>query len=259
MRNLLLILGYLIADSTLTDPCVNHTVLDQPWRSTDCGETDCIGNTQCDGNLVQGWYRFKSSGGWKIPETAVPEYHCSTRAPGWLNGTHPTVGQGVVTGTVCFTWFATPCYYTREITIKNCTSYSVYQLKPTHCDAVYCTDTETSPTQGPEEQSTRESTERPATIPAGSEDSDTETSPTQGPEEQSTRESTERPSTIPAVSEDSDPKERCIHVQLTSSTKLDGETKKKIVADQMNKMLNEQCPNEKFNFKAEDVESSDEN
>uniref|UniRef100_UPI00398E7F10 uncharacterized protein n=1 Tax=Pristiophorus japonicus TaxID=55135 RepID=UPI00398E7F10 len=148
-----------VADSVLTDPCVDHTILDQPWRSTDCGETGCIANTQCDQDLDHGWYRFKSSGGWKIPETAVPDYHCSTRAPGWLKGTHPTVGQGEVTGTVCFTWFGSPCYYTREIKIKNCTSYSVYKLNPTHCYAAYCTVPETTSTQGPKKQSTVESTD----------------------------------------------------------------------------------------------------
>uniref|UniRef100_UPI00398F6FFC uncharacterized protein n=1 Tax=Pristiophorus japonicus TaxID=55135 RepID=UPI00398F6FFC len=314
-----------LADSALTDPCENHTVLDQPWRSTDCGGTECIGNYRCDQDLVQGWYRFKSSGGKKIPETVVPEYHCSTLGSGWLNGTHPTVGQGEVTRTVCFSWDGDNCYLTREIKIKNCTSYSVYQLKPTNptgCD-VYCTDPETSPTQGPkdqstrettdrpstipvgstasdpetsptqgpeeqstrettdhpstipegsstsdpetsptqgpEDQSTRETTDRPSTIPAGSTASDTETSPTQGPEDQSTRETTDRPSIIPEGSSTSDPKERWINVQLTSTTKLHPDTTKKIIAERINQMIKEQCPNEEFRFKLEDVECSDGN
>uniref|UniRef100_UPI00398EDDFC uncharacterized protein F26C11.3-like isoform X2 n=1 Tax=Pristiophorus japonicus TaxID=55135 RepID=UPI00398EDDFC len=201
MRTLLLILVYLIADTALTDPCVDHTVLDQSWRSMNCNATECTGNLQCDAYLVQGWYRFNSSGGWKIPETEVPSYHCSANAPGWLNGIHPTVGQGEVTRTVCFNYYGNPCQWTRDIKIKNCTNYSVYELKPTDsCYLVYCTDPETSPTQGLEEQSTRETTDHSSTIPESSSTSDHETSPTQGLEEQSTRETTDCPSTIPAGS-----------------------------------------------------------
>ncbi|XP_067834704.1 uncharacterized protein [Heptranchias perlo] len=205
MRTLLLILGYLTTDSALTDPCEDHTVLDQSWRSSDCVETQCTGQLEGDDKLVQGWYRFKSSGGWKIPETAVPFRHCSTDGPGWLNGSHPTVGQGAVTRTVCFTNYGNNCRWIHEAKIKNCTSYFVYELGPTGGHSAYCTDPETSTSQGPEEQTTLESAESPSSIPAGSADSDPETSTSQGPEEQTTRESAESPSSIPAGSPDSDP------------------------------------------------------
>ncbi|XP_059815518.1 pancreatic secretory granule membrane major glycoprotein GP2-like [Hypanus sabinus] len=76
-----------VTDSALGDPCVTHTVLDQPWRSTNCSNTECTGGQWMDdGNLAVGWYRFNSSGGWKIPETVVPQDHCSGQIPGWLNG-----------------------------------------------------------------------------------------------------------------------------------------------------------------------------
>ncbi|XP_072893546.1 uncharacterized protein [Hemitrygon akajei] len=75
-----------VIDSALGDPCVTHTVLDQPWRSTDCYHTVCTGGQWMDdGNLEVGWYRFNSSGGWKIPETVVPQGRCSGENPGWLN------------------------------------------------------------------------------------------------------------------------------------------------------------------------------
>ena len=31
-----------------------------------------------------------SPAGSKIPETVVGEFHCNTKAAGWLNGAHPT-------------------------------------------------------------------------------------------------------------------------------------------------------------------------
>ncbi|XP_072894676.1 uncharacterized protein [Hemitrygon akajei] len=44
--------------STLGDPCVNHTILDQPWRSTDCSLEECS-NYMNDEIRTEGWYRFK--------------------------------------------------------------------------------------------------------------------------------------------------------------------------------------------------------
>ncbi|XP_032906756.1 uromodulin-like [Amblyraja radiata] len=130
-------------DSALGDPCLTHTVLDQPWRSTDCSNTECSrGTWMDDGNLAVGWYRFNSSGGWKIPETVLPGYHCSGLYPGWLTGPHPSVGDGEVTRTVCFTSHSNICYMNREIRVKNCTGYFVYQLWPSayyHAYALYCT------------------------------------------------------------------------------------------------------------------------
>ncbi|XP_059816880.1 pancreatic secretory granule membrane major glycoprotein GP2-like [Hypanus sabinus] len=93
-----------------------------------------------DKNLAVRWYRFNSSGGWKIPETVVPQYRCSGKKPGWLNGPHPNVGEGEVTRTVCFSKDEKPCEKNQEIRVKNCSGYFVYRLWPTPGnDAVYCT------------------------------------------------------------------------------------------------------------------------
>ncbi|XP_062892785.1 uncharacterized protein LOC134339928 [Mobula hypostoma] len=142
LRVVLLILGFLVTDSTLGDPCVTHTVLDQPWRSTDCSNTECTGGQwMSDVNLEVGWYRFNSSGGWKIPETVVLQYRCSGYYPGWLNGPHPNVGEGEVTRTICFTGTRYTCYWRREIKVKNCSGYFVYWLwNAPSSNAMYCTD-----------------------------------------------------------------------------------------------------------------------
>ncbi|XP_055522313.1 pancreatic secretory granule membrane major glycoprotein GP2-like [Leucoraja erinacea] len=104
------------ADSIHSDPCVNHTVLDQPWRSTDCSDTQSTnGEMKSDKNLAKGWYRFYSFGGWRIPETTVPANHCSGKNAGWLNGSHPSVNEGEVTRTVCFKEAANPANETARI------------------------------------------------------------------------------------------------------------------------------------------------
>ncbi|XP_038640743.1 pancreatic secretory granule membrane major glycoprotein GP2-like isoform X2 [Scyliorhinus canicula] len=140
MKTLLLILGCLNCCHLLSaDPCVNHTVLNQPWRSTKCANTDCS-SLKCDKNLTTGWYRFNGSGESTIPDKLVPVRSCSTDAPGWLNGIHPIPDDGEVTRTVCFHWSGYPCRWSVEIKIKQCSNYFVYYLvKTPYCSLAYCT------------------------------------------------------------------------------------------------------------------------
>ena len=57
----------------------------------------------CDNWLSEGWYRFEGAAGTKMPTTSVDDYHCNTVFSGWLNGAEPTVRDGEVFRTVCFT------------------------------------------------------------------------------------------------------------------------------------------------------------
>ncbi|XP_072346455.1 uromodulin-like [Scyliorhinus torazame] len=171
MKTLLLILGYLTcchsaAVSISVDPCVNHKVLDQPWRSVKCLNQKCSADLQCDNGLVAGWSRFNSPGGSIIPETVVAINHCSTNAPGWLNGSHPTPGDGEVTRRVCFHWSGNPCHWTQEIKIKRCSDYFVYYLStaPT-CNLAYCTAEAVVPTLPPTPQTTRAHIASSMTVP----------------------------------------------------------------------------------------------
>ncbi|XP_072894523.1 uncharacterized protein [Hemitrygon akajei] len=168
-------------ESTLGDPCVNHTVLDQPWRSTDCSSEECS-KYMNDETRTEGWYRFKSSGGWRIPETVIPPYKCSGKSPGWLNGSHPSVGEGEVNSTVCFSWEQSNCVVKRTIKIKNCGTFFVYWLKPTHCCyKVYCTDPTTVPTPQPKGTTTEPSDDL-STITDPDTSADPTSVPTQQPE-----------------------------------------------------------------------------
>ncbi|XP_041038352.1 uromodulin-like [Carcharodon carcharias] len=248
MWTLLLILGFLITDSGLTDPCVDHTILDQVWRSVNCIWPVCSWQWKCDANLQEGWYRFKSSGGWKIPDSVVPELHCSTYSPGWLQGSHPTLGQGVVTRTVCFTSLWNPCNWTREIKVKNCSRYFVYELKPAPgCSAAYCTDPGTAPTPKSEEDSTRESTAQPSSTPAALEITDQATKPSPESDEHSARKST--------LSESTSPKEetnyKMIRVKVTSVRGLNEERARDIIMDRFQK---DQCL---IGLKREDIQCTE--
>lgn len=101
-------------------------------------------NVKCDGGesehiVSPAWYRMTGDSGNQIPENCVPVKRCGTSAPGWLNGTHPTVEEGVLTQTICYHWSGKCCNWKNTINIRNCSDYYVYQLaEPPACPLRYC-------------------------------------------------------------------------------------------------------------------------
>ena len=97
------------------------------------------GSELCDKQLSEGWYRFSGAAGTKMPTTRVPAYRCGADWSGWLDGSHPTVEDGEVQRTVCFSDRSTGCQYIKEISVKNCGSHFIYKLqKPATCNSRYC-------------------------------------------------------------------------------------------------------------------------
>ena len=116
------------------DGCINYTVLSEADRAQ--GNAQPPHNRGDDG-LVTGWYRFQGAAGDRMPDKCVLMYRCGTNCPGWLNGAHPTVAEGVVTRTVCYN-FGFGCDESSIIKVKNCSSYYVYKLQRTHYRSRYC-------------------------------------------------------------------------------------------------------------------------
>ena len=93
----------------------------------------------CDKGIEPGWFRFEGDAGKMMPTSCPPTHRCGTSAPGWLNGEHPTVADGQVTGTVCFHWTSRCCHWSTDIKVRNCGSYYVYYLSGTpRCHLRYC-------------------------------------------------------------------------------------------------------------------------
>ena len=119
------------------DVCQFHSVLEDYDR--DINYQTPLGDEKCDDNLNSGWYRFLNISGITMPTTCPPRHRCGTRFPGWLSGDHPTVEDGEVSRTVCFT--SRPygcCYYSRRIIVRNCTSFYVYLLVRTRYNYRFC-------------------------------------------------------------------------------------------------------------------------
>lgn len=75
-----------------------------------------------------------------MPTNHVPTFRCGTAFPGWLDGTHPTVKDGEVPTTVCFSDKTKPrCKGHKKILVKNCGSYFICKLgDPPKCAMRYC-------------------------------------------------------------------------------------------------------------------------
>ena len=126
------------------DGCNNYTVLSEADRAQ--GQI-VISNYRCDRDeLVPGWYRFQGATGNQMADKCVPTNYCGTQHPGWLNGTHPTVAEGVVTRKVCYHYWdynrygsTNCCYWSNNIRVRNCGAFFVYELqKPPGCNLRYC-------------------------------------------------------------------------------------------------------------------------
>ncbi|XP_041431830.1 uromodulin isoform X2 [Xenopus laevis] len=121
-----------------SDPCGNHTVLNEPWRSTANAQ---YVDVKCDYDKV-GWYRFIGNGGIRMPESCVPMLRCNTHAPMWLDGSHPIPTDGIVSRQACAHWSGDCCLWSSTVQIKACPGgYHVYKLNRTQgCSLSYCTD-----------------------------------------------------------------------------------------------------------------------
>ena len=98
-----------------------------------------IGKVFCDKQILYGWYRFVGAAGTKMPTTRVPAYRCGTHFSGWLDGAHPSVEDGEVSRTICFSDRVHGCKDTIQISVKNCGSYFIYKLyRPPGCPSRYC-------------------------------------------------------------------------------------------------------------------------
>ena len=75
-----------------------------------------------------------------MAETCVDSFmsFCSTDAPGWLSGGHPTVAEGAVRRKVCFAYLFGCCSYPKYISVRNCGAFFVYKLEPPRCNLRYC-------------------------------------------------------------------------------------------------------------------------
>ena len=95
---------------------------------------------RCDRlDLAPGWYRFEGAAGDRMPDECVPMEHCGTYAPGWIQGNHPNVDEGVVIRKVCYHMYYNCCHFQNDIRVRNCSTYFVYELQTTpDCPLRYC-------------------------------------------------------------------------------------------------------------------------
>ena len=119
------------------DPCFHYKNLSEANRKISYDTP--FGSELCDYQLPEGWYRFVGAAGTKMPTTRVPAYRCGTDWSGWLISAHPTVEDGEVQRTVCFSDRSIGCKYSNDIIVKNCGSCFIYKLfHPPGCESRYC-------------------------------------------------------------------------------------------------------------------------
>ena len=132
---------------TLPSQCKkgHHRVLHDTWRKVSSKVRNFGFHRdikQPERNFQPGWQTFAHSIGGQMPQTCPSTFHCGTRAPGWLNGTHPTALGETSKETVCFHWDNNCCKWQTTVEITNCGGVYVYNLPniPCDCSLAYCSD-----------------------------------------------------------------------------------------------------------------------
>ena len=121
----------------VVDPCYQYKNLSDAKRKVSYKTPP--DSALCDRPFSEGWYRFVGAAGTKMPTTRVPAYRCGTDWSGWLDGAHPTVEDGEILRTVCFSDRSTGCKFSTHISVKICGSYFIYKLRPVIiCGSRYC-------------------------------------------------------------------------------------------------------------------------
>ncbi|KAJ7408814.1 hypothetical protein BTVI_58430 [Pitangus sulphuratus] len=126
--------------SMALDPCSAYISLNEPWRNTDHHINGSHGQPTCDSQIDGEWYRFTGMAGDAMPTFCIPENHCGTHAPIWMNGSHPRERDGVVARQACASFNGNCCLWNATIDVKACPGgYYVYRLaKPSVCFHAYC-------------------------------------------------------------------------------------------------------------------------
>ncbi|XP_068711539.1 uncharacterized protein [Montipora foliosa] len=125
-------------NDTVSNECSNYRILNESNRAM-THVNSSIGNL-CDSSF-SGWYRFSGEAGTQMADSCRKMYHCNSDSPGWLNGTHPTVAEGIVQRKVCFLQHSNGtdcCYFSKNISVRNCGAFYVYRLDPPRCYSRYC-------------------------------------------------------------------------------------------------------------------------
>ena len=139
LERLILIISVLLQLSFhfAADPCYDYKHLSEVNREISYNTP--FGSELCDYQLSEGWYPSVGAAGKKMLTTRVPAFRCGTKWSGWLNGAHPTVENGEVQRTVCFSDYSTGCKYSNDIIVKKNGSCLIYKLfHPPGCESHFC-------------------------------------------------------------------------------------------------------------------------
>ncbi|RDD43574.1 Neurogenic locus notch-like protein 1, partial [Trichoplax sp. H2] len=110
------------------DPCSTYQTMKDSTRLLT--NTNLIPMRCDENNIESSWYRLTSYVGvsFMLPTHCPTALRCQTSSPGWINGSHPRVEDGIVNRTVCFNWNNNCCFKTHDIMVKNCKGYHIYYL-----------------------------------------------------------------------------------------------------------------------------------
>ena len=81
----------------------------------------------------------------RMPIKCPAKRRCSTHAPGWLQGGHPTVAQGTVSRKVCYHWSRGCCQWSNNIRSGIVGLFMSMNWRGPACSLRYCSEFKSLP------------------------------------------------------------------------------------------------------------------
>ena len=108
--------------------CAKPKGVDDPSRSVGNSAIKQQSNQTMESLQPDEWYEFYGTGGTQIATSCVIENRCGSQMPGWLNGDHPNVEDGVVARQLCFSYNGDCCYHSVDINVRQCFGNYIYKI-----------------------------------------------------------------------------------------------------------------------------------
>lgn len=160
--NMLILFCYIILIIIICcSKVIRHSLLNMPsgsrfnslssFRSSECQNYQSLSSANrkityttyhgyCNDSITPRWYWFEGDAGTRTPTSCTPGGRCGTHGTSWLKNGHPSVADGEVMKSVCFTYSGYCCYNSvSSIKVRNCGSYYIYYLISSNgCNHRYC-------------------------------------------------------------------------------------------------------------------------
>ncbi|KXJ22924.1 Pancreatic secretory granule membrane major glycoprotein GP2 [Exaiptasia diaphana] len=127
-------------ESEICSACVDYKSIDDPTRLPNAKSAKPSDRVSLSRRTH--WYRLT---GKRISTSCPKSGSCGTQTPGWLNGTYPTLEDGIKKMELCYRTAGSNCCASKvNVLVRQCYGYYVFKFEDFPDDGRFCTEEDTN-------------------------------------------------------------------------------------------------------------------